>query len=301
MTGRKLFFALSGAFLFLVISLSLFFVYPRLNKERVLLERKKAQWSVLRQEISSQARNFKGRSGIVVKDLKMNWEVSLNKEEVFVSASLVKIPIMAAVFGAAQSGKIKLESRIKLKSSDKVSGSGELKNMPAGRDFSIEELVERMVISSDNTAANMLIELLGFGFLNNSFKEFGLKNTNLARKMMEFGDRKNGVENYTTAEDTSYLLEKIYRNKLCNSFVSEKCLGLLKRQKTRDRIPAQLPDDIIVAHKTGLEMKACHDAGIVFAPRGDFLICVLTKGVVNSRISKKFISNIAFEVYNNYR
>ncbi|MDI6605684.1 MAG: class A beta-lactamase-related serine hydrolase [Candidatus Omnitrophota bacterium] len=301
MTGRKLYFALSGVFLFLVISLSLLFVYPRLNKERALLERKKAQWSVLRQEISSQARNFKGKSGIVVKDLKMNWEISLNKEEVFPSASLVKIPIMAAVFGAAQSGKIRLESRIKLKVSDKVPGSGELKNIPAGRDFSIEELVERMVISSDNTAANMLIELLGFGFLNNSFKEFGLKNTNLARKMMEFGERKNGVENYTTAEDTSYLLEKIYRHKLCNSFVSEKCLGLLKRQKTRDRIPAQLPEDIIVAHKTGLEMKTCHDTGIVFAPRGDFLICVLTKGVVNSRISKKFISNIAFKVYNNYR
>jgi beta-lactamase class A len=301
MTGRKIFFTLSGVLLFLGISLSLLVVYPRLNKERVLFEKKRAQWSVLRQKILSQARNFKGKSGIVVKDMKMNWEISLNKEEGFASASLVKIPIMAAVFGAAQSGKIRLEGRIKLKASDKVPGSGELKNMPAGRDFSIEELVERMIISSDNTAANMLIELLGFGFLNNSFKEFGLKNTNLSRKMMEFGGRKNGVENYTTAEDTSYLLEKIYRNRLCNVSVSEKCMGLLKRQKTRDRIPVQLPDDIIVAHKTGLEMKVCHDAGIVFAPRGDFLICVLTKGVVNSRLSKKFISNIAFEVYNNYR
>ncbi|MFH0763295.1 MAG: serine hydrolase [Candidatus Omnitrophota bacterium] len=300
MAGRKLFIVLFCAALLLVISLSLFFIYPEVTKQRALLERKRAAWSLLRQDLIREAGNFKGKSGIVVKDLKLNWEISLNKEERFVSASLVKIPILAAVFKAAQSGKISLADKIKLKSSDKVSGSGRLKNMPAGREFTVEELAERMIISSDNTATNMLIELLGFELLNSSFKEFGLKNTNLSRKMMEFDDRKNGVENYTTAEDISYILEEIYRNKLCNVFVSESCLGLLKRQKARDRIPAQLPKDIIVAHKTGLEAKACHDAGIVFAPQGDVLICVLTKGVVNSQISKKFISNIAFKAYNDY-
>ena len=173
--------------------------------------------------------------------------------------------------------------------------------MAPGSEFTIEELVERMIISSDNTATNMLIELLGFGFLNNSFREFGLKKTDLVRKMMEFGGRKNGVENYTTAEDLSYILEKIYRNQLCNTFISRKCQELLKRQKTRDRIPALLPGHIVVAHKTGLEMKVCHDVGIVYAPQGDFLICALTRGVANSRISKRFISNTALKVYNYYR
>lgn len=266
-----------------------------------MFEERKARWALLRQDLLSQARDYKGKSAIVVKDLKMNWEVDLNKDRLFPSASLVKIPIMAAVFKAGQSGRINLGSKLKLKAPDKVSGSGDLKNMAPDSEFSIEELVERMIISSDNTATNMLIELLGFSFLNNSFREFGLKKTNLSRKMMEFGDRKNGVENYTTAEDMSYILEKIYRNKLCNTFVSRKCLELLKRQKTRDRIPAQLPGHIVVAHKTGLEMKVCHDVGIVYAPQGDFLICVLTRGVVNSRLSKKFISNTALKAYNYYR
>lgn len=301
MSGKKVFLILFCAFFFLALSLNLLFVYPRLKQQRAILEEKKARWSLLRQDLLNQARDYKGKSAIVVRDLKTNWEISLNKDRLFPSASLVKVPIMAAVFKAGQSGKIKLGSKLKLKASDKVPGSGELKNMSPGSEFTIEELVERMIISSDNTATNMLIELLGFGFLNSSFREFGLKNTNLSRKMMEFGDRKNGVENYTTAADISYILEKIYRNQLCNIFVSRNCLKLLERQKTRDRIPAQLPENIVVAHKTGLEMKVCHDAGIVYAPQGDFLICVLTGGVVNSRVSKKFISNSALKVYNYYR
>ncbi len=300
MSGKKL-AAIFICALILVFSLSLFFLYPQAKRYRVLLEKKRARWVALEQAISSQARGFKGKSGIVIKGLDTNWQVSFHKEMVFPSASLVKIPIMAAVYKAARDGRIDLSSKIKLKASDKTSGSGELKNMPVGSVFSVEELIERMIASSDNTAANMLIGLLGFQYLNRSFKEFGMRHTNLSRKMMDFSGRKNGVENYTTAADMAYLLEKIYRYKLCNSFISRKCLELLKRQKVRDRIPAQLPSETVVAHKTGLEMKACHDAGIVFAPRGNFLICVLTKGVVNSRVSKKFISNIALEVYNNYR
>lgn len=299
MSRKRLYFILP-ALLLSVLSLDFFFLLPRLREQRALLEKKRAGWALLEYRLSKQARDYPGKSAVIVKDLKTNWTIAVNKEELFPAASLVKIPIMAAVFKAAESGRINLEDRLKLKASDKVAGSGKLKNMAPGREFSIEELLERMIISSDNTATNMLIELLGFNYLNSSFKGFGLKNTRLCRKMMEFQDRKNGVENYTTAEDISSLLEKIYRGKLCNSFVSRQCLALLKRQKARDRIPARLPADVVVAHKTGLERKVCHDAGIVYARQGDFLLCVLTSGVSDSRISKKFISNIAFMVYNYY-
>jgi len=299
MSGRRLAAVLSGI-LILVIFAAIFFLYPQAKRQRYIFEKKRAQWLALERAIKNQTRKFSGKSGIVVKGLDTNWQISFNKEMIFPSASLVKIPIMAAVYKAAVEGRISLAAKIKLKPKDKTSGSGELKNMPAGSLFNVEELIERMVDSSDNSATNILIDLLGQEYLNRSFKEFGLRHTNLTRKMMDFSNRKNGVENYTTAADMATLLEKIYRGKLCNSFISRKCMELLKKQKHRDRIPAQLPRQTIVAHKTGLEMKACHDVGIVFAPKGDFLICVLTKGVVNSRVSKKFISNIALEVYNNY-
>lgn len=298
MPGRKFTVLLFCAVL-LALLLGLF-LYPRLKRRQDEFKKKRACWLSLEQEIKKEARRFSGRSGIVVKCLDTNWQIAFNNEQPFPSASLVKIPIMAAVFKAAQEGRINLAARLRLKASDKTSGSGELKNMPAGSRFTVEELVRLMIGSSDNTATNMLIELLGFSYLNRSFKEFGMEHTNLARKMMDFGKRKNGVENYTTAADMAYLLERIYIGKLCSRPVSQRCMELLKQQKSRDRIPAQLPRGTIAAHKTGLESRVCHDAGVVFAPRGDFLICVLTKGVANSRVAKKFISNVALEVYNNY-
>lgn len=299
MPRKKFSSILFGAAL-LAFSLAIFFIYSQAEKQRARFEEKKARWLALEQAIRKEARNFRGKSGIVIKDLETNWQIAFNKEKLFPSASLVKIPIMAAVFQAGQNGKIGLQKKIKLKTSDKISGSGQLKNMPVGSEYSVEELVKLMITSSDNTATNMLIELLGFPYLNSSFKEFGLRHTNLSREMMDFDERKNGVENYTTAADISYILEKIYRNKLCNSFVSQKCMGLLLKQKAHDRIPAKLPRGTVVAHKTGLEAMVCHDAGIVFAPKGNVLICVLTKGAANSRVSKKYISNIALEVYNSY-
>jgi len=163
------------------------------------------------------------------------------------------------------------------KNSCKVLGSGIIKDYAAGTQFNIDYLVEVMITQSDNTATNMFIDYLGMDSLNNYFKRLGLSDTNLVRKMMDFKSRKAGLENFTSARDVAFLLEKIYNNKLINKDFSGKCLEILKRQKARDRIPKKLPSDAVVAHKTGLEKGVCHDAGIVFTPNGDFLICVLTR------------------------
>lgn len=276
------------------------FVYPRLAREARILRIKKANWQSLQQRLNRQNLKFTGRAGIIVKDLDTGWEFAYGQDQPFASASMVKIPIMAAVFKAGQEGLIDLSGTVRLDGQDKVLGSGKLKGMPNGSVYSIRELVKLMVTSSDNTAANMLIDILGMDYLNNSFKEFGLKQTNLSRKMMDFRVRRNGTENYTTAADTALLLEKIYRKTLVNAAVSSQCLEILKAQKIRDRIPAKLPAATLVAHKTGLERGICHDAGIVYCPQGDLLICVLTKGTKSSRSAKAFIARLSLEAYNSY-
>lgn len=273
--------------------------YQELKARRLMLEKRKACWENLARDITNETSRFKGKAGIIIKDLEMNWQIELKKDKLFPSASLAKIPIMASCFYAVLKGKIKLDDTLALKQNDKVSGSGTLKDMPAGSILRVENLIERMISESDNTAANMLISLLGFDYLNSCFKEFGLMNTNLARKMMDFRLRKDGMGNYTTAKDCAFLLEKIYRGELINFAVSKRCLDLLKRQKVNDRIPAKLPLGIAAAHKTGLERFVCHDTGIIFAARGNFLICVLTKHTdKNSRRAKDFIADIALAVYN---
>lgn len=294
--------------LFITICLALvcsqylaFRIYVGFQEKRrageLLGERKKA-WTKLQQEISHEINRFKGEAGIVIRDLDKDWELFYNKETLFPSASLAKVPVMAGCFLAAREGRLKLERNVKLKSTDKFSGSGVLKDMHPGVEFSVEELIGLMIYDSDNTATNMVTGMVGVKYLNDFFKESGLKNTNLSRRIADYSLRGRGIENYTTAEDMAGILEKIYRKTLVNKDISERCLKLLKLQRVNDRIPRYLPAELTIAHKTGLEKGVCHDAGLVFTPKGDFLICVLTKHEnANSVPSKEFIARISLCAY----
>ncbi|MFC1632309.1 serine hydrolase [Candidatus Omnitrophota bacterium] len=225
----------------------------------------------------------------------------LNGENRFPAASLVKIPIMLSYFAAADQGMVDLNDSLQFRSSDWVGGSGRLRKIPVGESYSLETLIELMVSNSDNIAANMLIGHLGLDYFDHSFQEFGLKNTNLARKMMDFKSRSAGRENYTTAEDMAYILESIYRQQLFSEDASRLCLELLKSQMINDRIPANLPEGVSVAHKTGLERGVCHDVGIVFTEKGNFLISVLTKHQNKSaKLSKRLIAQLALLAHNFY-
>ncbi len=301
MTGKK---TLSIIFIGALLICGPYFAYrystylQEGKRQQAILEQRRAAWQVLRQELTNEIKRFKGEAGIVIKDLRFNWEISHNKDRLFPSASLVKLPIMSACFIAAEEGRIKLDRQVALRSSDKISGSGILKNIRPGVVFTIEELIGLMVYDSDNTATNMLTNMVGIDYLNSVFNSLGLKNTNLSRRVADFSLRDRGIENYTTAQDIALLLEQIYRRGLINKDLSEKCLRVLKLQRVNDRIPKYLPVDVSVAHKTGLERSVCHDAGIVFSSKGDFLICILTKHAnLNAAASKNFIARVALDTY----
>jgi len=301
MMKNRIFAAL---FIFLLGGLVIYssFYVSRAYQRKKQLEQRKIAWLALEQKIMAEAENFGQETGVVIKDLSCGWKIAINEDKLFPSASMVKVPIMASLFSVCAEKGLDLSQKLVLKNRCKALGSGKLKDYAAGSEFNLEDLIEIMIEESDNTAANMLIDYLGFESLNNRFKKIGLNNTNIARKMMDFKNRKYGVENFTSAKDLAYLLEEIYNNKLINKNFSERCLEILKKQKIRDRIPARLPSNTIVAHKTGLERGVCHDAGIVFTSQGNFLVCVLTKHNYKlSRPAKKFISRIALDVYDYYQ
>ncbi len=261
----------------------------------------KARWNTLSENVTALTEDFSGNPSVVIKNLKRSWLIVIDPEARIPSASIVKIPIMAACFYAAKEDKIKLGEKITLKQADKTGGSGILKNKRSGTTLTVTQLIDLMITISDNTASNMLIKLLGFDYLNACFKKFGLTDTNLSRVMMDMRSRSKGIENYTTAKDMVRLLEKIYKGKLINKEISKECLDVLKEQRSRTRIPRRLPKDTIVAHKTGLEKGVCHDVGIVFTDNGDFIICVLISHKNKSaRSAKKLIADIAHLSYDYY-
>jgi len=266
------------------------------------LERRKYLWKELEKEVLAEKRLFGQEAGLVIEDLATGWRITLDKDKPIPAASMVKLPILASYGRAAAERKVNLAEKITLRQRDVVAGSGILKTLPTGQEFTIDQLLTIMISESDNTATNMLIDRLGFGYLNSSFKALGLKRTNLARKMMDMKSRRKGDENFTTAEDLSSLLEKIYYGRLVSRNYSKKCLAILLAQKMKDRIPRKLPASVPVAHKTGLENFVCHDAGLVFTPKGNFLICVLTKhNLKTAKPAKRFIQQVALKTYEFYQ
>ncbi len=277
--------------------------FKKVQEYRLALQRRKAAWGILKIALKDRIEAFGEEPSVVIKDLETGWEIDYRKDRLVPSASLVKIPIMLSCFYAAQENKIGLEDTLYLKASRKVEGSKALKDKPAGTAFTVGELIRPMITQSDNTATNMIIEYMGFDTLNEYFKKIGLKSTNISRKMIDFKQRRRGIENYTTAGDIAFLLEDLYRSKFLNKNVSRQCLLLLGQQKINDRIPRKLPqEETFIAHKTGLERSVCHDAGIVFTRKGNFLICVLVEH--DNKVAgpaKKFISDIALLAYSYYQ
>lgn len=219
----------------------------------------------------------------------------------FPAASIIKLPILAAAFKAVDQGLVSLDQKVAIHHSDISNGSGRLKTYKLPYVLSFQELLELMISVSDNTATNKVISLLGFKFINDTFAELGLDATVLARKMMDFKQRRKEIENYTCSKDIVFILDKIYHRRLVNKKLSELALSFLKKQKVRDRIPRYLPEGVVVAHKTGLERGVVHDAGIVFSQGGDYIICVLAKKNTSFKQAKKFIAQVSLLTYNLYQ
>lgn len=218
----------------------------------------------------------------------------------FPAASLIKLPILAAAFYAIKEKKVSLEETITINKKDITGGSGKIKALSVPRKLTFGKILELMISSSDNTATNKVIQILGFEYINGVFKKIGLSDTKLARKMMDFSLRSKGVENYTSALDIACLLEKIYKKKFVSRKLSNLALSFLKKQRVNDRLPRYLPSETVVAHKTGLERGVVHDAGIVFSSKGNYLICVLVGGGRNYAKAKKFIAQVSLLAYNLY-
>ncbi|WP_315122420.1 serine hydrolase [uncultured Clostridium sp.] len=252
----------------------------------------------LKEKINNMIKESKGDIAVVIKNLNTGSSIMINEEEVFPSASTIKLLIISALMKEISNGLIRLEDKIVLLNKCKCGGDGILKELDEGNGFTIREIVTLMIILSDNTATNILIDLMGMDKINDMAKELNLENTQLRRKMMDSEAAKMGKENITTAKDMCHILELIYSGKVVDEECSEIILNILKRQQVGGRINLYLPEDIIIAHKTGYLDRLEHDVGIIYHPYSDYIICVLTKNVETNKEGREIIGKISLEVYN---
>lgn len=253
----------------------------------------------LKEKINSIINENNGDVAVVVKNLNTNSNIMINEAEVFPSASTIKLVIISTLMKEVSKGSMKLEDKITLLDKCKCGGDGILKELNEGHSFTFKEIATLMIILSDNTATNILIDLLSMEKINEMAKELGMESTQLGRKMMDSEAAKMGRENVTTAKDMCHVLELIYKGKVVSKEYSEIILDILKRQQVGGRLNLYLPEDIIIAHKTGDLDKLEHDVGIVYHPYSDYIICVLTKNVETNKDGREIIGKVSLEVYNN--
>ena len=168
-------------------------------------------------------------------DLNKNDGFSINGNEKVLSASMIKLLILAELMKKISEDKFSLSDTIMMANFMKTEGDGVLKELNTGHHFTLKELATLMIIVSDNQATNILIDFLGMENINLLGKELGLRETFLERRMMDAEARKNGYDNYTSADDISLLLKLIYQEKLINKEASQLMLEiLLNNNKEKD-------------------------------------------------------------------
>ena len=285
-------------YLFFVIFIALVFIFLGF----AIIHKKDKFFYVLEKEINNFASSTSGEIYFLIKDLSFPYKkLSLKESTSLPAASLIKLPLLAVAAEAMKENKILPDELVTIEKKDVAGGSGIIKGMDLPIKLTFQKICELSITHSDNTATNKIIDILGFDYINDGFTALGLKHTRLKRKMMDFYERRKGTENYTSASDIAVLLEKIYRKKIVNVKMCGTMLSFLKKQKVNDRLPRYLPRETIIAHKTGLEKGITHDAGIIFSPKGDYIICVLTKGMNDQKKTKKIIAQISLLAYNLYQ
>ncbi len=230
---------------------------------------------------------------------------SSNADQVFPAASLIKLPIVLAAYNLGQTGQVDLDKRLTLQDSDKVGGSGRLQGEASGNTYSIRELCSYMLRYSDNTAGNMILrELGGFDQVNAIMQQLGATNTSVKRFFLDQEAQAQGVENLTTASDMLLLLRKLQSGELANPADTRAILAAMGQNDDASKLPAQLPPDVAVAHKSGTlpadspTGSVEHDVGIIELPAGkSYIIVAMSAGISSNQAGIDAIASISKLVY----
>lgn len=251
-----------------------------------------------------------GEWGVYLEDLQTGEQLAFNQDERFYAASVIKVPIMTAVFGEVYAGKFALESKITLRSEEQVGGAGILQHMTPGSEWTVQDLVTLMIIQSDNTATNILIDLVGRDAIRAAMQATEMTNSRFYNKLMIVPAQVDGY-NEVTAADLGNHLRYLATGKVISYDSCERMIAILKQQQHRDRIPYHFPypgGDVIgslprweFANKTGSVTKITHDMGILYIGSKAVTICVLNKGLEQRPAVQSIakIGKLVFDLYDN--
>lgn len=281
---------------------SYFFINPLLECEnnlisdnnKSLIEIKKEISSLIDKSLESKDISF---ASIYFRDLNNGPWFGINEKELFSPASLLKVPLMIAYLKEAESNpEILSETIIFNKNPDYNEQNIKPENqLVLNQEYSIEELIERMIIYSDNDAYDILVNKVDIKKYEKIYQDLGI-DISLAK------DNPGG--NIIKIKEYASLFRVLYNASYLTKEMSEKALFILSQTTYKNGLAKSIPKDITIAHKFGerryieTEKKQLHDCGIVYLPQKPYLVCIMSKGSDFNKLSK-FIQDSSHIIYKN--
>ena len=246
----------------------------------------RASTAELVQHLDGLLSSFPGGAGIWIGDPTIATPLyTHDADEQVIAASLYKLGVLAEAERRVDAGDLTYGDVITIQPEDiTLDGSFE----DAGTELTLDEALEAMITISDNGSALALWRILGGANIDVTLEKAGVKNFHVALDETE--------DNWVTPRAVGTFFTLLAKRQLISAAASDRMLSRLERQQIDDRLPAQLPSDVVIAHKTGNLTGVAHDAGIIFTKTGPRVVVALTWDAPDEDAAN-FISSIGSLVY----
>ena len=225
--------------------------------------------------------SFKGKVSLFGKNLDTGETYALNPDERVRTASTIKIAVMIEAFGRVNEGKIKWTDEVVLTKEKKVSGSGILTELSDGLHLTLRDAVNLMMIVSDNTATNLVLDVLTTDAVNARMESLGFKNIKIMRRIGSGGESAAGKDpenkkyglGMATPREMVLVMEKLERGEIISPALSKEMIDLMKREQDRNAI-GRAQWNVPLASKYGALDKLRSAVGILYTKKGKIALAI---------------------------
>lgn len=231
-------------------------------------------------------------ASVYFRDLNNGPWVGINEQEKFTPASLLKVPLLIAYLKIVQSNPSILKEKIRVEPNQTTLTQNitPSSSVIEGNEYTVDELLQKMIIYSDNQAANSLLKHIDINDLNQTYSDLGIK--------VPTGD---ASEDFMSVVEYASFFRILYNASYLNHDMSEKALEILTKSQFNQGLKAGVPENIEIAHKFGERVyttnNQLHDCGIIYKDKSPYLLCVMTRGADFNKMIN-VIKDISQLVYN---
>ena len=248
-----------------------------------------AEPNSLESKLRGMIRGFAGTVSVYARNLDIGSEVGIEPDRRVRTASTIKLPIACALAAEVEARRARWDERLVIRAQDKVSGSGVLADFSEGETISLRDAQTLMIIVSDNTATNLILDRIGADAVNDFMNSLGLTQTRSMRKIRGDGTQLKPAQGWSregekpenkkfgigasTSREMVHLLELLEQGRVVSPAASKDLLSILERQQYKDGI-GRRSGEIRIASKSGSLDALRSDVGIAYTPHGRIAIAI---------------------------